>query len=100
MRRNITKATVKSFIRNHHDVLYFKILEESEPNTFDLDPNGFTKSIVMDYDQYTLGVPGLRLEGSGKDRFYFYYDGTYEGYVYRNRHECGVIAVKASLRME
>jgi len=95
--RKITRKQMERFIRKCSDVLHVKVLDRFKDDMYEMEPDGFARVDVLDYDPQTLGVSGLRLTGSGDD-FFFYHDGTYEGFGYRNRYGTGIVVVEVSLR--
>lgn len=85
-KKKITKATVKSFIKNNKEGLYLRVDSHFDGMTDcveRVDNNGFEKANLLspedrNYD-YRLGIQGAWFVGDSRDYFKFYEDKEFTG---------------------
>lgn len=94
--KRITMATVKSFVRKNANKLFVNVKSDFDGMTDGCVKinNGFSVASKDDSCiENTLGLCGVWLVGSSRDRFTAYEDNKYIGIKYSNCCGNGVIAI-------
>jgi len=96
--KKITRATLKSFIRNNIDSLYINVKTEFDGMTDGCEDrhDGFVKASTNNevyMQEHNLGVEGLYLVGQ-RDYFEAYEDDNFIGIDYYNCCGHGIIAIR------